>query len=191
MRKRVIFSILLLFMLVNLQVSQNYANATETMRKHSSVMLVINNIANTKYDDKLTKMMDESLHKKIDGIYNEMDSADYLTKFAGHSNENATAQDMLDLIKDSGTDYFVYAELQPFVKKSNFNLVYYDKAMTASFVLRIIDIKNCKELYNNKYSIESKDSTDYWFIGSGSVAKKALDSVLFRAGEAISVHLPL
>ena len=191
MRKRVIFSILLLFMLVNLQVSQNYANATETMRRHSSVMLVINNIANTKYDDKLTKMMDESLHKKIDGIYNEMDSADYLTKFAGHSNENATAQDMLDLIKDSGTDYFVYAELQPFVKKSNFNLVYYDKAMTASFVLRIIDIKNCKELYNNKYSIESKDSTDYWFIGSGSVAKKALDSVLFRAGEAISVHLPL
>ncbi len=191
MRKRVIFSILLLFMLVNLQVSQNYANATETMRKRSSVMLVINNIANTKYDDKLTKMMDESLHKKIDGIYNEMDSADYLTKFAGHSNENATAQDMLDLIKDSGTDYFVYAELQPFVKKSNFNLVYYDKAMTASFVLRIIDIKNCKELYNNKYSIESKDSTDYWFIGSGSVAKKALDSVLFRAGEAISVHLPL
>ena len=178
-------------MLVNLQVSQNYANATETMRKRSSVMLVINNIANTKYDDKLTKMMDESLHKKIDGIYNEMDSADYLTKFAGHSNENATAQDMLDLIKDSGTDYFVYAELQPFVKKSNFNLVYYDKAMTASFVLRIIDIKNCKELYNNKYSIESKDSTDYWFIGSGSVAKKALDSVLFRAGEAISVHLPL
>lgn len=191
MRKRVIFSILLLFMLVNLQASQNYANATETMRKRSSVMLVINNIANTKYDDKLTKMMDESLHKKIDGIYNEMDSADYLTKFAGHSNENATAQDMLDLIKDSGTDYFVYAELQPFVKKSNFNLVYYDKAMTASFVLRIIDIKNCKELYNNKYSIESKDSTDYWFIGSGSVAKKALDSVLFRAGEAISVHLPL
>ena len=63
--------------------------------------------------------------------------------------------------------------------------------MTASLVLRIMDVKNSKELYHSKYAIESKDTTDYWFIGNGSVAKKALDSVLFRAGEAISVHLPL
>ena len=38
---------------------------------------------------------------------------------------------------------------------------------------------------------EAEDSTDYFFIGSGSVAQKALDAILFRAGEAISVKLPL
>ena len=178
-------------MLVNLQSPQKMVNANEKMRQRSSVMLIINNIAHTTYDEKLTKIMDESLHKKIDGIYNEIDAVDHFMKVSGHSNENASTQDMLDIVKDSGTDYFIYTELQPFVKTENYNLVYYDKSMTASLVLRIMDVKNSKELYHSKYAIESKDTTDYWFIGNGSVAKKALDSVLFRAGEAISVHLPL
>ena len=191
MKIKVIFSIMSILMLVCLQSPQKMVNANEKMRQRSSVMLIINNIAHTTYDEKLTKIMDESLHKKIDGIYNEIDAVDHFMKVSGHSNENASTQDMLDIVKDSGTDYFIYTELQPFVKTENYNLVYYDKSMTASLVLRIMDVKNSKELYHSKYAIESKDTTDYWFIGNGSVAKKALDSVLFRAGEAISVHLPL
>lgn len=191
MKIKVIFSIMSILMLVCLQSPQKMVNANEKMRQRSSVMLIINNIAHTTYDEKLTKIMDESLHKKIDGIYNEVDAADRFMKVSGHSNENISTQDMLDIVKDSGADYFIYTELQPFVKTENYNLVYYDKSMTASLVLRIMDVKNSKELYHSKYAIESKDTTDYWFIGNGSVAKKALDSVLFRAGEAISVHLPL
>ena len=191
MKIKVIFIFLSILMLVNLQSPQKMVNANEKMRQRSSVMLIINNIAHTTYDEKLTKIMDESLHKKIDGIYNEVDAADRFMKVSGHSNENISTQDMLDIVKDSGADYFIYTELQPFVKTENYNLVYYDKSMTASLVLRIMDVKNSKELYHSKYAIESKDTTDYWFIGNGSVAKKALDSVLFRAGEAISVHLPL
>ena len=191
MKIKVIFSIMSILMLVCLQSPQKMVNANEKMRQRSSVMLIINNIAHTTYDEKLTKIMDESLHKKIDGIYNEVDAADRFMKVSGHSNENVSTQDMLDIVKDSGADYFIYTELQPFVKTENYNLVYYDKSMTASLVLRIMDVKNSKELYHSKYAIESKDTTDYWFIGNGSVAKKALDSVLFRAGEAISVHLPL
>ena len=191
MKIKVIFSIMSILMLVCLQSPQKMVNANEKMRQRSSVMLIINNIAHTTYDEKLTKIMDESLHKKIDGIYNEVDASDRFMKVSGHSNENVSTQDMLDIVKDSGADYFIYTELQPFVKTENYNLVYYDKSMTASLVLRIMDVKNSKELYHSKYAIESKDTTDYWFIGNGSVAKKALDSVLFRAGEAISVHLPL
>jgi len=191
MKIKVVFSIILILMLFNLQVSQNLATANGKMRQRSSVILIINNIAHTNYDQKLTKIMDESLHKKIDGIYNEADGADYLAKFSGHSNENSSTKDMLDIVRDSSVDYFIYTELQPFVKKENYNLIYYDKSMIASVVLRIMDVKNGKELYHNKYSIESTDTTDYWFIGNGSVAKKALDSALFRTGEAISVHLPL
>lgn len=37
---------------------------------------VYNQYCHTTYDEKLTKIMDESLHKKIDGIYNEVDAAD-------------------------------------------------------------------------------------------------------------------
>ncbi|MFQ9934884.1 MAG: hypothetical protein ACLRXQ_01175 [Phascolarctobacterium faecium] len=32
--------------------------------------------------------------------------------------------------------------------------------------------KNDKELYNKKYVMKAEDSTDYFFIGSGSVAQR-------------------
>lgn len=90
-----------------------------------------------------------------------------------------------------GADYFVYTELQPITKETHFNFIYFDKNVETGLVLRIVDLKNDKELYNKKYLMKAEDSTDYFFIGSGSVAQKALDAILFRAGEAISVKLPL
>jgi len=191
MKKIAFCATMFLLMLFILQVHLNLVNAQENLRQRHNVMLIVNNIAHTGYDEKLTKIIDERLHKKIDGIYNEVVSNDYLPKFVGQSRENVSIQEVLELIKNSSADYLVYTELQPFDSNANYNLVYYDKAMTASFVIRIIDVKNSKELYHDKYIMKAKDTTDYWFIGGGSVAKMALDSVLFKAGEAISIHLPL
>ena len=190
------FLLLFLMFCALLSIGQDWlgcvAEAQGNLRKKSSVMLIVNNLAQTKYDEKLTAMMNESLHKKIDGIYNELEADAYLPKFAGHSFEQAESKELIDLVHEATElDYLIYVELQPFAKKTNYNLVYYDKAMTANLLLRLIDARNGKEIYQGKYTIEAKDSTDYWFIGSGSVAKKALESVLFKAGEAISVHLPL
>lgn len=117
------------------------AEAAKSLRQKSSVLLVFNNIAGTRYDEKLTQIALE--------------------------------------------------KLQPITKETYFNFIYFDKNVETGLVLRIVDLKNGKELYNKKYVMKAKDSTDYFFIGSGSVAHKALDAILFRAGEAISVRLPL
>lgn len=163
----------------------------DNIRTKSKVLVIINNIANTKNDKALNKIMDDEIHKKIKEIYIEEDNEKYVREFQGHSNSMLNLNEILDKIKTSDSDYFIYAELKAIDKESNFNFVYYDKEVTATFYIRILDIKNRTELYASEYSIMAQDSTDYFFIGSASVAKKALQKVMFRAGEAISTYLPL
>ena len=155
------------------------AKAAKSLRQKSSVLLVFNNIAGTRYDEKLTQIALEKLQKKIEGIYLEIDAEPYGENFKEKSFEKASFAELTAQVDGCGADYFVYTELQPITKE------------TTGLVLRIVDLKNDKELYNKKYLIKAEDSTDYFFIGSGSVAQKALDAILFRAGEAISVKLPL
>lgn len=45
------------------------AEAAKSLRQKSSVLLVFNNIAGTRYDEKLTQIALEKLQKKIEGIY--------------------------------------------------------------------------------------------------------------------------
>ena len=44
------------------------AEAAKSLRQKSSVLLVFNNIAGTRYDEKLTQIALEKLQKKIEGI---------------------------------------------------------------------------------------------------------------------------
>ena len=159
---------------------------------------MFNNIAGTRYDEKLTQIALEKLQKKIEGIYLEIDAEPYGENFKEKSFEKASFAELTAQVDGCGADYFVYTELQPITKETHFNFIYpddykkyFDKNVETGLVLRIVDLKNDKELYNKKYLIKAEDSTDYFFIGSGSVAQKALDAILFRAGEAISVKLPL
>ena len=167
------------------------AEAAKSLRQKSSVLLVFNNIAGTRYDEKLTQIALEKLQKKIEGIYLEIDAESYGENFKEKSFEKASFAELTAQVDGCGADYFVYTELQPITKETHFNFIYFDKNVETGLVLRIVDLKNDKELYNKKYLIKAEDSTDYFFIGSGSVAQKALDAILFRAGEAISVKLPL
>lgn len=167
------------------------AEAAKSLRQKSSVLLVFNNIAGTRYDEKLTQIALEKLQKKIEGIYLEIDAEPYDENFKEKSFEKASFAELTAQVDGCGADYFVYTELQPITKETHFNFIYFDKNVETGLVLRIVDLKNDKELYNKKYLMKAEDSTDYFFIGSGSVAQKALDAILFRAGEAISVKLPL
>lgn len=167
------------------------AEAAKSLRQKSSVLLVFNNIAGTRYDEKLTQIALEKLQKKIEGIYLEIDAEPYSENFKEKSFEKASFAELTAQVDGCGADYFVYTELQPITKETHFNFIYFDKNVETGLVLRIVDLKNDKELYNKKYVMKAEDSTDYFFIGSGSVAQKALDAILFRAGEAISVKLPL
>lgn len=167
------------------------AEAAKSLRQKSSVLLVFNNIAGTRYDEKLTQIALEKLQKKIEGIYLEIDAEPCGENFKEKSFEKASFAELTAQVDGCGADYFVYTELQPITKETHFNFIYFDKNVETGLVLRIVDLKNDKELYNKKYLIKAEDSTDYFFIGSGSVAQKALDAILFRAGEAISAKLPL
>lgn len=157
--KKILICLLFLGGLVFWAQEVRTAEAQESRRQKSTVLLVINNIAKTKYDEKLNTIMDEALHKKIDGIYNEVEPEQYKLKFAGKSWEAAGLKEILNLVSDAtALDYLVYVELRPFEKESNYNLVYYDKKMTANLLLRIVSVSQEKELYKNSFSIEAKDS---------------------------------
>lgn len=186
--KRFVWAFLMVFILCAMT---GAVEATQNLRHKSSVILVFNNIAGTRYDDKLSEIALEKLQKKIEGIYIEVGSEPYDENFKARSFEQAALEELKSQVDGCEADYFVYVELQPFTKETDFDLIYFNKAVETGLVLRIVDLKNSSELYSKKYVMKAEDSTDYFFIGSGSVAQKALDAVLFRAGEAISVKLPL
>lgn len=167
------------------------ADYTQPERAKSTVLLVINNMARSKHDVKLNKIMDEELHKKIDGIYKEESSEQLRWHFLGRDCSNLREDQIAAKLSKSKSDYLIYAQLNGLDKKTKYNLIYHGKKVIASFYIRLYDIKRGKDLYFTEYQLAAEDTTDYFFIGSGSVSRKALHSVLFRAGEVISAHLPL
>lgn len=191
MRKYLICNVL--FILISCCFMNNvYAdNNGPYVRQKSTVMLIINNIADSKHNDALNEIMFEELHKKIDVLYKEEPADEYTEEFLHKDNSVLSAEDMCKKIESCKSDYLIYAELKELNKTTNFNFVYHGKEIAATFYIAILDIKNHKYLYRSEYTLVAEDSTDYFFVGSGSVSKKALKKVLFRAGEAISAHLPL
>jgi hypothetical protein len=167
------------------------AYAANPVRAKSVVLLIYNNQAHKYYNAKLDKIAMDQLNKKIEGIYYEADTEPYTKIFAQKSYETTSVEELLDIIKDSNADYFVYTELRPFSTTEDYNLIYHNKSTTATMVLRIINVNDKKELFADKYALTCKDEADYGMIGNPSMAKKSLEAVLFKVGEAISVHLPL
>ena len=188
--KLLVFLIIALLFVFNCSyVFANTHNAQ--LRTKSQVLLIINNIAHSKHDKALNQLMNEKLQEKIDVIYRQEDSTPYIKNLVGQENAKLTVEEIINKIAGSKSNYLIYAELKHIDKDTNFNLIYHGKEVEVTFYLRIVDIKNKKDLYASEYSLKAEDDTDYFFVGSGSVAKKALEKVLFRAGEAISVYLPL
>lgn len=186
------FSIILLLLFTFLACFVYAApSTTSNLRHKSKVMLIINNTAHSKHDKKLNEIMDNELHKKIDVLYREESAEKFLTNFSGKDTSKLTLDEFLENVNGCQSDYVVYTELKKLDKSTNYNFIYHGKKVTATFYVRIVDVKNKKELYSTEFHLTAEDSTDYYFVGSGSVSKKALKSVLFRAGEAISTYLPL
>lgn len=100
------------------------AEAAKSLRQKSSVLLVFNNIAGTRYDEKLTQIALEKLQKKIEGIYLEIDAEPYGENFKEKSFEKASFAELTAQVDGCGADYFVYTELQPITKETHFNFGY-------------------------------------------------------------------
>ena len=166
--------------------SHTFASGTK-----SSVLLIFNNQAGKYYNNKLNVIALQELHKKVDGLYTVYENDSYTEKFSSESHFEDETEKINVLSNDVNTDYLVYTELMPFHISEDLNLIWHTKKATATVGLRIIDRKAGKELFKSKYALEAKGSTDHFFIGNPSMAKKSLKAAMFKVCEAISLHLPL
>lgn len=160
-------------------------------KNKSSVLLVFNEQSGRNHDERLSQIAHEELAKKVNGLYVVIPSKKYEDNFSKRSHYEDSLDDVCNLVFDSNTDYFVYVELMPFNQAEGFNIIWHSKKMKAHMGLRIIDMKVRKEIFKEVYESEKEDDTDFFFVGSPSMARKSLRGVLFTVGEAISVHLPL
>lgn len=178
--------------ILSLAIPMNYTFAQE--RAKASVSVIFINNAKTTYDDELANKINGWMNGKVEGLYNIIPNLEPLIKLKALGFEDiamAEKKDLAEAFADSHTDYIVYAELQPFIRKERITVFTYGKDMTATMILKILDVPNNKYLYNGKFIIKGSDSTTEWHIGNKSVAFKAIDSVLIEMGEVISFRLPL
>lgn len=163
-------------------------------RQKASAAVVFLNNAKTTYDDELTAKVNTWLGTKVDGLYNVVPGDPFKSKMAklglATISEGERA-DLLEVFAGEDIDYAVVAELAPFIRKERFTVFIYGKDMTATMFLKMLDLRNGKYLYNGKFIVRARDSTEAGLIGNKSVAFKALDSVFIEMGEVISFRLPL
>lgn len=163
-------------------------------RQKATIILAFVNNAKTTYDDEISARVIAALNKKVDGIYNVNSSQAYLerlNKLGIADISTAERQSLVDAVEPADVDYLVLAELEPFVRKEKITVFTYGKDMTATLLLKIIDVKNNKSIYNGKFIEKASDSTTDGLIGNKSVAMMAIDRVVYQAGEVISFRLPL
>ncbi len=157
----------------------------------SSVLLIFNNQAGKYYNYKLNAIALQELHKKVDGIYNVFEDESFTAKYVSESHFADDTKKLISLSDSVDADYLVYTELMPFRIRENYNIIWHNKKATATVGLCIVDKRNGTEIFKDLYAIEVKGSTDHFFIGNPSMAKKSLRATMFKVCQAISLHLPL
>lgn len=160
-------------------------------RKKSAVISIYNNLSDSTYDKDLDKVVQKELQKRLEGLYIELDNQPYASLIKKESLSNKDLSDVLTLLQGPQANYFVYLELLPFKKHGINYVAHFDKNMTASVFLWLVDLNQSKTIYRDHFSLVGKDSSPDWYIGNKSVALKALDGIMFKAGEIISAKLPL
>lgn len=171
------------------------ANTTFAARQKSSVLNVYENKAATTYDADLDKIVNSELQRRLEGLYVELDS-DYYRHILKrvYKAETLSEREMINLVKDSGADYFIYLELKPLVLKDYDHVLYYHKAAASTVFMWIIDLNNKHTLYKDYITLGYRDVTGgglFYSIGNKSVSKKALTATMYKVGEYITVKMPL
>lgn len=177
-------------LLITILIPKDNISQAATRRK-SAVISIYNNLSGSTYDKDLDKVVQKELQKRLEGLYIELDNEPYASQVKRKSLSNKDLSDVLSLLQGSHANYFVYIELLPFEKHGINYVAHFDKNMTASVFLWLVDLNQNKSIYRDYFSLVGKDSSPDWYIGNKSVALKALDGIMFKAGEIISAKLPL
>lgn len=170
-------------------------NTTFAERQKSSVLAVYENKAATTYDADLDKIVNNELQRRLEGLYIELDS-DYYRHILKriYKAETLPEKEMINLVKGSGADYFIYLELKPLLLKDYDHVLYYHKAAASTVFVWIIDLNNSKTLYKDYITLGYRDVTGgglFYSIGNKSVSKKVLTATMYKVGEYITVKMPL
>lgn len=168
----------------------NKAAAEENGAK--AAVLYVNN-ANTTYDADIDRAVLENVQAAL-----KTSACEYIdgTEFLGQLNENGIADitqaeraDIEDVFKDSGVDYVVLVQVEPFVRKEKVTVFTLGKEMTAVVPFKIFDVKSGKYIYNGKFTELAKDSSVIGDVGNKSVALKALETVNAKISGVIASRL--
>ena len=170
-------------------------NTTFAERQKSSVLTVYENKAATTYDADLDKIVNGELQRRLEGLYVELES-DYYRHILKrvYQAETLPEREMINLVKGSGADYFIYLELKPLLLKDYDHVLYYHKAAAPTVFVWIIDLNNNETLYKDYITVGYRDVTGgglFYSIGNKSVSKKALTATMYKVGEYITVKMPL
>ncbi len=170
-------------------------STTFAARQKHSVLTVYENKASTTYDADLDKIVNQELQRRLEGLYIELDSSYYrhILKRV-YKAETLPEREMINLVKGSGADYFIYLELKPLALKDYDHVLYYHMAAASTVFMWIIDLNNNETLYKDYITLGYRDVTGgglFYSIGNKSVSKKALTATMYKAGEYITVKMPL
>lgn len=158
------------------------------------VAIIYVNNAKSTYDEELDKELFKYLNQALPkDTYELIDGSPYveiLNKLGYMDISAAERADFLDAFQDSGIDYCIYLEVQPFIVRDKVTFFTIGKDITTAVPFRMINLGTGKYIYNGKYTEKASDSSMIGNIGNKSVALKALDSVGEKISAEITVRLP-
>lgn len=170
-------------------------NADPKAAEMPAVAIMYINNAKTTYDYELDQAMLNNLTRCLNtNTYYYVDGSPYLQYLHQQGIGDITAAeraDIIDAFADSGIDYAIFMQLEPFFRKETITVFTQGKQMTATVPFKIIDLKNNKYIYNGKFTELAKDSTIIGDVGNKSVSLKALEKVNAKIANIILERMPV
>ena len=156
-------------------------------------IMYLNNSKST-YDDEVDREIFKYLNNALpETDYELIDGSPYMEilKQSGYDDPgSAERADFMDAFANSGIDYCIYLEVQPFIARDKMTFFTIGKDITTVVPLKILNLTTGKYLYNGKFTEKASDSTVIGGIGNKSVSLKALDSAGEKMLKEIKERLP-
>ena len=142
------------------------------------------------------------LDGKVAGIYDLVSGARFEPQMkALNLDKGVDEKTLFALLGESGADYALLAELVSAKESGSMGLFRSSKNANIELDIKILDLVNGGYLKQGRFTGKSVDDNAVvsiedrlvavFVINSREISEKALDKLLFQAGEVISVNLPL
>lgn len=181
---------------------QPAAQASERQRA-SVVMIFIDRATNSDGEKQwIVDRVQSFLQGKVNGIYDIIPGKVFEPRVK--SLDLATGTDektLFAILGESGADYALLAELVSVKESGSMGLFRLSKNANIGLNIKILDLVNCGYLKQGRFTGRAVDDNAVisiedrlvaiFFLNSREITEKALEKLLFQAGEIISVNLPL